>query len=290
MEVLVVKKTTNYELYGEEVEKQITDGQLDPSAMDKLQWAHKEHNNTLETLEGLLQKKNIKFKTIDREELLSAHDPQIPIITVGGDGTILSASHFLSSGGTLVGIRSSAASVGYLCYGNSQNIDQTLQELISGKIHTIPVSRLSATVHRAASSQTYHSPPILNDFLFTNKNPAATTRYRINFRGHEETHRSSGIWISTPTGSTAGIYAAGGEKQPITAQNFQFKVRELFTLGNSPASISHGYFETDCIEIENHCRSAILAYDGQHGEQILKYGDLIRFNPALPINLAVKKS
>ena len=48
------------------------------------------------------------------------------IISVGGDGTLLSASHSVEDGTPIIGFRSSNSSVGYLSAGGVDNVPQVL--------------------------------------------------------------------------------------------------------------------------------------------------------------------
>ena len=69
---------------------------------------------------------------------------------------------------------------------------------------------------------------VLNDVLVCHESPAATTRYEITTDAGREVHRSSGIWIATPAGSTAAIRSAGGRALPAGSRRLQYRVRELY--------------------------------------------------------------
>jgi NAD+ kinase len=68
-----------------------------------------------------------------------------------------------------------------------------------------------------------------NDVLIAHRNPAAMTRYRLTVGAAPEDQRSSGLWVSTAAGSTAGIRSAGGRRMPITSKRLQYLVREPYT-------------------------------------------------------------
>ena len=67
----------------------------------------------------------------------------------------------------------------------------------------------------------------LNDVLIAHQHPAATSRYLVRLGRISETHRSSGLWVSTPAGSTAGIRSSGGAVLPLRSRRLQFRAREL---------------------------------------------------------------
>lgn len=287
MLVLVVTKTTNYELHGARVEAKLEQGRISKESLLRLKTAHDEHYATLKRLHEVLARNLVDYIEVTREHEHPPLGNYEAVITVGGDGTLLAASHRMVTGGRLYGIRSSPSSVGYLCCAGPDEIEVLVQGIVADTIPTVTVSRLSAEIYRVDTALIDTTPPVLNDFLYTNSNPAATTRYKLSFQDHTETHRSSGIWVATAAGSTAAILAAGGERRPIEDLKAQFKVRELYRLGHVQPRLDGALFEAgqDVVEIENRCPEAILALDGQHGIVPLTYGDIVRFQSAAPITL-----
>jgi hypothetical protein len=71
--------------------------------------------------------------------------------------------------------------------------------------------------------------PCLNDVLVANENPCMMSRYVLRAGSRAEKQSSSGIWISTPAGSTAGIRSAGGTVMPLEGSLLQYLVREPYT-------------------------------------------------------------
>lgn len=285
--VLIVTKTTNFELHGPSVEARVSEGRVPVDALDRLKKAHAEHYETLSRLQAALEKKKFPFDLVSRENERPLAEYDV-VITVGGDGTLLSASHHLGADALLFGVRSSESSVGYLCAAGPDEPEALVDVLGSGKFRTFAASRILAVIKQAETGEELRTRPVLNDFLFTNANPAATTRYRLNFGGLAEIHRSSGIWVATGVGSTAAIMAAGGEKRPRDDHGFQFRVRELYRLGKPVPTIAGALFDPDKenLLIENRCPMALLAMDGQHGVTELKYGDTVRFERAPVIRVA----
>ena len=98
-----------------------------------------------------------------------------------------------------------------MCVGDESYVDKTLSDLKASQLEFSVRKRLSARVVRLDIDEVVETAPILNDILFANLYPAAVTRYKIKYNGRQEVHKSSGVWISTATGSTAAISAAGGK-------------------------------------------------------------------------------
>lgn len=286
MVVLIVTKTTNYELHGAAIEAKVADGRIPKDALSRLTTAHQEHYQTLNRLRDALSKAGVGFEETSRDSVKPWPKTLDAVITVGGDGTLLAATHQMA-GGLIAGVRSAVSSVGFLCVAGRDQIEDLVRALVEGRLEAVKVARLAAEVTKSSTGEQVRTEPVLNDLLYANASPAATTRYKIRFGAAEEVHRSSGLWVSTAAGSTAAILAAGGARRPITDSLAQFKVRELYTLGHTEPKIAGGLFDpqSEVLEIENRCQQAILALDGQHGVQPLAYGDLIRFIGAAPISL-----
>lgn len=285
MTVLIVTKTTNYELHGPSIEAKLARGGVPSDAVERLKVAHKEHHETVTALRDALRRSGTPFVEVGRDQPRAMeHDI---VVTVGGDGTLLAASHQMTHGGRIFGLRSSYSSVGYLCCAGPKDVERLVHGIQHGTSKAVKVPRLLAEIFRIETGETIQSVPILNDFLYANVNPAATTRYKVTFGGKSEIHRSSGIWIATGVGSTAAIFAAGGEQRPLDDAQAQFRVRELYRLGHEAPTIDGGLFDpsVETLMIENRCPQAILALDGQHGSLELAYGDRITFKWAPPVEL-----
>jgi NAD+ kinase len=120
---------------------------------------------------------------------------------------------------------------------------------------------------------------ILNEVLVAQTHPAGTTRYTIKLRGRKETHRSSGIWISTPAGSTAAIRAAGGKILPIRSKRLQYQVRELFRPPGVPLRLSGGVVPTtESLRVVSRMMGGKLYLDGPRREVTFPIGSQARFD------------
>jgi NAD+ kinase len=277
MPVLIVTKPTNLETIGDLVKSRIHEGRLSPNTLQDMQQAHDEHYRTLEELEQLLQGYAIEYYKVSRTKAWPNRGPFDAIFTVGGDGTLLAASHGVLSQTPLVGIRSSDSSVGYLCAADRRQLPQLIQSFTKQELKTLLCSRMVAEIDTGDDATDRVTYPVLNDFLFANVNPAATTRYELQWRGNREMQKSSGLWIATATGSSAGVHAAGGLVMGREDRRFQFRVRELYRGEGRDFALTHGFFDADQepLVIVNYSGKAMLAMDGQRGAIHLRYGDRI---------------
>lgn len=256
--------------------------------LERLEQAHSQHHKTLSYVCDFLSRSQVNFRLHRRSETWPEEFKFDLVLTVGGDGTLLYASHHIAHMGRIVGIRSTDASVGFTCLAGSEGVSDALHNILEDKVTFITCARAQIEVQRVESNDVQLSVPVLNDILYANRSPAATTRYRINLGKRHEVHKSSGVWISTPVGSTAAILAAGGMEQDLHDRNFQFMVRELYRpLGKEYHLLGQTYNpDEEALTIENRTEAAMVALDGQHGEINLEFGDLVTVKRGPDIQLA----
>ena len=194
------------------------------------------------------------------------------VISVGGDGTLLEASHHVGNV-PLLGVNSSPrTSVGYLTATHAREFESTMRRLVAGKL---PLTRL-------ARLQVLHNgdpvgPPILNDVLFCNTNPAATSRYRLRVDSREEAQKSSGIWVATATGSTAALRSAGGRVLPPRSRKIAYLVREPYHDPGRRLRILRGTVSPqEGLDVVSMMRESALYMDGSHLKVRLNWGDRIQ--------------
>jgi NAD+ kinase len=197
-----------------------------PATLRRLVAADREHRRTLDAVRHALAARDIPFDEAPVHRLTAAAARRIAaadlVIAVGGDGTLLAASHHVTRG-ALLGVNSAPGdSVGHFCRAHRGSVADVLDAVLASRRRPLSVARLRLTLGGR------ELPRALNDALVAHASPAATTRYRLRVLGREESHRSSGIWIATPAGSTAGILSAGGSAMPIRSRRLQYRVRELY--------------------------------------------------------------
>lgn len=288
--VLLVTKTSAWDWHGAWYQTQFQKGALPEWDFNRIRQAHNEHQESVVRARELLSKAGLSFRevNVDKKDWTPDEDTGF-VLTLGGDGTLLSASHRVQTDNmTLIGVRSSGSSVGFLCAGGADRLQEIVGNIKTNSIPVKEASRVRVEILPNDGSAPRTSDPALNDFLYSNANPAATTRYRISLGDRVEEHKSSGLWVSTALGSTAGIYAAGGVIMPRTDTNFQYVVRELYRAPGRNFYLVNGFFDPDQkpLMIENRCEQAIIAADGNHGVMKIEWGDRILFQRAPSIKIA----
>jgi len=245
-------------------------------AVTRVKVAHSEHVETLERVESELKRRNIDFQTIPRAELEGMVMDVDLMISVGGDGTFLDASHFLKDV-PILGVNSSkSSSFGHFCQANEKNFSQILDDILSGAMQPEKILRLQLTLNGEVLPT-----PVLNEVLISHINPAATSRHIIEIAGIIEEQRSSGIWIATAAGSTGSLRSAGGPVMPITNHTYAYYLREPCMRPNEDWQLLNGILKADqTIKITSQMRTGALFLDGSHIESQFYLGDQVLVEPS----------
>lgn len=276
--VALVVKRTSYQVLVEE-KKDPRHLRLvkrhDPSIMPMLA-SHWDHKKAVELVKTALSHHKVKVTLIAH-----AHSPFDAsrfdlVITVGGDGTFLGASH--SVGTTpILGINSSPSySVGFFCAGRSTNAVQIISRALRGTLGLCPLTRMKVSLNGKPVATR-----ILNDALFCHAHPAATSRYTLKTKRAQEAQKSSGFWIGPAAGSTAAQRSAGGRVLPLSSQKLQLVVREPYTPLGERTRIRHLFLEPgESLEVISRMPDSRLFVDGPDSSVVVSFGDRLTFEHA----------
>ncbi|VAX34964.1 NAD kinase [hydrothermal vent metagenome] len=275
--VLLFYKKSSYEIYC--LERKGTFSAINNltvrNKIKKFKKVHKEHYAVLEQVEAVLKKHNLSYCKCHRGQDISRKIYDM-VITVGGDGTFLEAARKINKQ-ILFGVNSSPAySVGRLCVLNISDFEKTLKGVVQKKLNVKFLHRLRLDFDDGRPS--FYA---LNDFLICHRNPAAMSRYLLTVKGVKEEQRSSGIWISTPTGSSGAIYSAGGKIIPNTEKKMQYIPRELYLGSNKKYYLKGAVLgPRQKINITSLIREGKIFADGSHVSFAFSVGSNIKISLA----------
>lgn len=239
--------------------------ELNPELGARMQTAHDDHSRSHEKLRQLLTGMGIKADFHERDGLRQSLDGYRFVVSLGGDGTFINASHFAEKT-LLLGVNSSPEnSVGHYCRFELKTkkgevaLRRQLEAMLSGTKYPIAERHLQRL---QVSVQDRPGPfPVLNDALFAEENPAATSRYTMRYRGHVHHQKSSGVWVSTPSGSSAAYSSAGGRE--FKQRELRFIVRELYS--DDRRKLTHGSVKAgEKLHIICSMMRGVLYLDGSH--------------------------
>lgn len=237
--------------------------------------AHHRHQRALDAIIEELSHHGVSYDVETRHRLknLDAYDM---VFSVGGDGTFLRTSHLIGKQ-LIMGINSAMQySVGALCSVTHQQFRKKLEDILAGRYNIKHLHRMRILLNG-------RTLPILatNDVLYTNHSPAATSRYFINLGRVREEHKSSGVWVATPVGSTAAVSAAGGVAQKLNDARLQFRTREPYQGIYSPYKLIHGFVPRGRkLVILSKMVNSMIFIDGPNDAFRIGYGDRLEFTIA----------
>ncbi|KAM0825264.1 hypothetical protein ACQ4PT_069677 [Festuca glaucescens] len=258
------------------------------------------HKDTVDLCKSVLQSKPLDWISVQRNHLSNPIRDVDLVITVGGDGTLLRASHLLDSSIPILGVNSDPTcsdevdeltdefdarrSTGYLCAATARNFEQILDATLAGSKNHSELSRISVKLN-GSQLPTY----ALNDILVSHPCPASVSRFSLRKRSNRETSclinsRSSGLRVSTATGSTAAMLSAGGFMMPISSRELQYMIREPISPTDADKSLLHGL-----VKQEQHMlvvwynREGAVYIDGSHVTHPIQHGDTLEISSDAPI-------
>jgi NAD+ kinase len=238
----------------------------------RLLHAEAEQKRAVDAVRRALKSRKIAFTESSLSKLNAALKRQLAtadlVISIGGDGTLLCASHYVREG-MMIGVNSAPGdSVGHFCSANRENFAERLDAILELKWRPVELARLQITLDGKPLPEL-----ALNDVLIAHYCPAATTRYLIEIGDHFEEHRSSGVWISTAAGSTAGIGSAGGRRMPLRSRHIQFLVRELYYEPGRKYELTRGLVPPDSgVTIASKMPDGRIYIDGARSQYLFPFG------------------
>ncbi len=278
--LLVVLKTTSYQTYVEGLRDPRTTALLakkDP-AVGRLLGSHGAHEATSREVFRAIEELGVTARSVTTGGVPDCDGDEFDlVVTVGGDGTLLTTSHGVGVATPILGINSAPDhSVGFFCGARKGGVKSKLAAALAGKMRKTVVSRMQVELNGVCLSQR-----VLNDVLFCHEVPAATSRYILALDGGdgravEEEQKSSGLWIGPAAGSTAAQRSAGGHLLPLTSRRIQYVVREPYTPTGARLALRRGTVpEGGSIVIRSKMHQGRLFVDGPHVAHEVGLGDLL---------------
>jgi len=162
-------------------------------------------------------------------------------------------------------------STGFFCAATAHNIAKVIERIASGKMKARDLAMIEARIGN-------RKIPVLalNDILFAGTSPAEMARYTIKVGKVSESHRSSGLWISTGPGSTAAILSAGGKRQKLDSRHMQYLIREPFRIPDTHYKLLGGMLKRgETVKITSEMKDAAIYIDGPKLEYPIAEGETL---------------
>ncbi len=247
--------------------------QKEDPTVSRLLAAHQEHVGTVEEVKAALR--SIRAHVVRLSRNAEEFDPEALdlVVTVGGDGTLLSASHGITRVPVL-GINSAPShSVGFFCGAKKGGAREAIAEAVQGNLPHTVLSRMAVRVNGKVITER-----VLNEALYCHASPAATTRYILRLGDIEEEQKSSGFWIGPAAGSTAAQRSAGGRILPLSAKKLQLVVREPYVPSGAKFRLLHALIPPgQVLRVRTKMHDAKVFIDGPDTVTYLDFGDSVEF-------------
>lgn len=230
--------------------------------------------NWIEKQESKVLLNEIEAKKINRLDL--AYKSQYIyenadfIIVLGGDGTLLGVARRVAKSQTpILGVN--LGRLGFLTEVELKDIYNVLEKVLQGEYSIEKRMMLEACIIRNNREEKKFFA--LNDVVISKGSFARIVNLKTYVDDHYlDTYLADGLIISSPTGSTAYSFSAGGPI--VNPKNNLLIITPIcpHTLNSRPIIISDK--EKFSVEIQEDYNEIILTIDGQEGH-ILKSGDIV---------------
>ncbi len=274
--VIVVAKRTSYQRFVEEEgdpRASLLIKKKNPAVRSWLE-SHSEHLRTIDVVMKDLERSGARALLLRRAHAAFDTSDAELVIAVGGDGTLLAASHNVDDV-PILGVNSAPKhSVGFFCAATRKDFRELLERALSGKLRKLLLARMSVALNGRLRSKR-----VLNEALYCHDSPAATSRYILHVGRVTETQRSSGIWIGPPAGSTAAQRSAGGRVLPLGSRQLQLVVREPYTPRGKKNALARAIIKPkQRVSITSKMDESSLFLDGPQRKIPVRLGDEIEFS------------
>ncbi|MFH1125579.1 MAG: NAD(+)/NADH kinase, partial [Candidatus Altiarchaeota archaeon] len=191
------------------------------------------------------------------------------IIVVGGDGTFLRTAHLVDK--TPVFMVSSDVRYNEAFYGRAtrNDVGKKIKMILEGRFKITKLTRLEARINGKRL-------PMLavNEFFMGNRHPHHTSRYIIRIKGKKEFQKSSGVIITTHSGSYGWAKSAAKKKLVVQKNSFGYAVREPYIGRLTKSKMIQGVLHPkERIEMESLTHSGVVVVDSSYSEFRFVDGD-----------------
>ena len=274
MRVLIVYKKSFLESHGGD--RRVV-AQLEPADRARLTRADIENRRALGDVTGHLARQGVPTDAVFRGSIAARRKYDL-VISLGGDGTFFATARYLKDT-PILGINSDPAnSLGLWTCADRSNFREPLELALAGRLKPKRIHRMLVSINGKPTRE-----QAFNDVLLAHRNPAAMTRYRLSVGAVTEDQKSSGIWISTAAGSTAGIRSAGGRRMAIESRDLQYLVREPYTWPLRKYQLARGF--TSRLTFTTFMVDSAVWLDGSRVRYDLTLGDRVDLQSGPPVHV-----
>ncbi len=273
-DIIVVSKRSLFERYSHSPDETTREYVLQNPSLKESDEIQKK---SLESVLKILQKEEATAELLYREDLpknRKRFEECDLVVTVGGDGTLLEAAHYIGDT-PILGVNSDPQrSIGYFCAATIDSVEPYIKSAY--KSATTKLHRLEVIQDDQSLSEL-----VLNDIHICHSNPSEMIRYSMSIDGVDVERRnssflrSSGLLVCTAAGSTAWMYECGGKIMPLGSRRMQLHERDQRE--------AKFHFAREKININSRTREGKIFIDGSHLHYDFTLGSKIVIQPGKPL-------
>ncbi|MFH1511670.1 MAG: NAD(+)/NADH kinase [Candidatus Woesearchaeota archaeon] len=209
---------------------------------------------TLKQIAKVLQERGIRSRYIYRTKTTKKMFNADLVITEGGDGTFLRATHFAKDTPILSVNCDREKNEGFYSRADRFNFQERIDRMLAGTHKITNLWRLEATIDKRKILEL-----AVNEIFIGDRNVHHTAKYWL----FGELQKSSGVIVAAPAGTNAWYKSAGGKPIPITEKKFGYIVREPYRgrLYN-PKKLQGVLTQKDKLTVHSGMHDGMLVIDG----------------------------
>ncbi len=230
-----------------------------------LEFPTRNHKVMVRDVLKYFKKNKIKYHSVDACHASPAK--------FGGDGTFLRASHYIDHKTDLLSINTDPdVKEGFFSTISRDNYKDRLKQLFDGKYKVKLLTRLDTKIGNKKIETA------LNEVFIGSASPYLMSRYNIKLNSKEEFQKSSGLIISTASGSHAWLGSAGGHKLPKLSERIQYLPRDVYMGTLTRAKLLGGFVQTELKITPVRMCDFIVVIDSLSKEYLVPDGTTIKIS------------
>jgi NAD kinase len=245
--------------------------------LKEIRQGHNDHYRSFNKIREILTKKGIAF---ERTYMPYSEDQDFKgkdlIICIGGDGTVLNSAHYIDDKTPILTVKSDRRSVGALCEIDAEEFEVALERIINDEFSIDEWTRIEGKIGDKKLIA-------LNEIYVGVEHSVGMARYDLTHNGKTEFQKSSGVVITTGTGSTGWYTHIPGAigKFSRNAKELRYIVRDAEGNGYQMVSGTINPGDKFCIKSKMNIDGCIST-DGDFEKRMFKFnkGDEIELHIA----------
>ncbi|MBU2637622.1 MAG: NAD(+)/NADH kinase [Nanoarchaeota archaeon] len=235
--------------------------------LDAIKKGHEAHYTALNHVRKVLETLGIPYQRVYQPyAAFDEFKDRDLIIAIGGDGTILNTAHFILDETPLLTVKSEPKSIGGLCMINYTEFEEAMKNILADKFKIEKWTRIEGKMGNKTDMA-------LNEILIGPRYRSGAARYEIEFNGKKEAQLSSGIIISTGSGSSAWYSNIAGNEGLFQRESNELRFIATEYNAEKGYNLASGLFKPGAtLKIKSLMSiNGVASFDGDSNKRMYKF-------------------